>query len=104
MFETKYTKTGENANKWELEMNDTVNPDAGAEPDFPEINAIGKAEVAPEVIGYQSVTAAAVAQNANLIYNVMNKVTDNRLYCPGCGFYDYYWNLSLIHISEPTRH
>ena len=38
----------------------------------------GKAEVAPEVIGYQSVTAAAVAQNANLIYNVMNKVTDNR--------------------------
>ena len=97
MFETKYTKTGENANKWELEMNDTVNPDAGAEPDFPEINAIGKAEVAPEVIGYQSVTAAAVAQNANLIYNVMNKVTDNRLYCPGCGFYDYYWNGEAFH-------
>ena len=97
MFETKYTKTGENANKWELEMNDTVNPDAGAEPDFPEINAIGKVEVAPEVIGYQSVTAAAVAQNANLIYNVMNKVTDNRLYCPGCGFYDYYWNGEAFH-------
>ena len=97
MFETKYTKTGENANKWELEMNNTVNPDAGTEPDFPEINAIGKAEVAPEVIGYQSVTAAAVAQNANLIYNVMNKVTDNRLYCPGCGFYDYYWNGEAFH-------
>ena len=97
MFETKYTKTGKNANQWELEMNDTVNPDAGAEPDFPEINAIGKAEVAPEVIGYQSVTAAAVAQNANLIYNVMNKVTDNRLYCPGCGFYDYYWNGEAFH-------
>ena len=97
MFDVKYTKTGENANKWELEMNDTVNPDAGAEPDFPEINAIGKAEVAPEVIGYQSVTAAAVAQNANLIYNVMNKVTDNRLYCPGCGFYDYYWNGEAFH-------
>ena len=97
MFDVKHTPTGGNAHQWELEMNDTVNPDAGAEPDFPEINAIGKAEVAPEVIGYQSVTAAAVAQNANLIYNVMNKVTDNRLYCPGCGFYDYYWNGEAFH-------
>ena len=97
MFDVKHTPTGGNAHQWELEMNDTVNPDAGAEPDFPEINAIGKVEVAPEVIGYQSVTAAAVAQNANLIYNVMNKVTDNRLYCPGCGFYDYYWNGEAFH-------
>ena len=115
MFETKYTKTGENANKWELEMNDTANDYAGVEPnerpdpevpDLPDIPDLrphpmpapgGKAEVAPEVIGYQSVTAAAVAQNANLIYNVMNKVTDNRLYCPGCGFYDYYWNGEAFH-------
>ncbi len=85
MFETKYTKTGENANKWELEMNDTANDYAGVEPnerpdpevpDLPDIPDLrphpmpapgGKAEVAPEVIGYQSVTAAAVAQNANLI-------------------------------------
>ena len=115
MFETKYTKTGENANQWELEMNDTANDYAGVEPgerpdpevpDLPDIPDLwphpmpapgGKAEVAPEVIGYQSVTAAAVAQNANLIYNVMNKVTDNRLYCPGCGFYDYYWNGEAFH-------
>ena len=115
MFETKYTKTGENANKWELEMNDTANDYAGVEPgerpdpevpDLPDIPDLrphpmpapgSKAEVAPEVIGYQSVTAAAVAQNANLIYNVMNKVTDNRLYCPGCGFYDYYWNGEAFH-------
>ena len=115
MFETKYTKTGENANKWELEMNDTANDYAGVEPnerpdpevpDLPDIPDLrphpmpapgGKVEVAPEVIGYQSVTAAAVAQNANLIYNVMNKVTDNRLYCPGCGFYDYYWNGEAFH-------
>ena len=115
MFETKYTKTGENANKWELEMNDTANDYAGVEPnerpdpevpnlpDIPDLRPHpmpapgGKAEVAPEVIGYQSVTAAAVAQNANLIYNVMNKVTDNRLYCPGCGFYDYYWNGEAFH-------
>ena len=115
MFETKYTKTGENANKWELEMNDMANDYAGVEPnerpdpevpDLPDIPDLrphpmpapgGKAEVAPEVIGYQSVTAAAVAQNANLIYNVMNKVTDNRLYCPGCGFYDYYWNGEAFH-------
>ena len=115
VFETKYTKTGENANRWELEMNDTANDYAGVEPgerpdpEVPELPDIpdlrphpmpapgGKAEVAPEVIGYQSVTAAAVAQNANLIYNVMNKVTDNRLYCPGCGFYDYYWNGEAFH-------
>ena len=123
MFETKYTKTGENANKWELEMNDTANDYAGVEPgerpdpevpdlpdipdpDLPDIPDLrphpmpapnGKIEVTPEVIGYQSVTAAAVAQNANLIYNVMNKVTDNRLYCPGCGFYDYYWNGEAFH-------
>ena len=32
MFETKYTKTGENANQWELEMNDTANDYAGVEP------------------------------------------------------------------------
>ena len=93
MFETKYTKTGENANQWELEMNDTANDYAGVEPG----QKIQTLEVAPEVIGYQSVTAAAVAQNANLIYNVMNKVTDNRLYCPGCGFYDYYWNGEAFH-------
>ena len=115
MFETKYTKTGENANQWELEMNDTANDYAGVEPnerpdpevpDLPDIPDLrphpmpapgGKTEVAPEVIGYQSVTAAAVTQNANLIYNVMNKVTDNRLYCPGCGFYDYYWNGEAFH-------
>ena len=120
MFEVKHTPIGKNANQWELEMNDTANDYAGVEPgerpdpevpdpeipDLPDIPDLrphpmpapnGKIEVTPEVIGYQSVTAAAVAQNANLIYNVMNKVTDNRLYCPGCGFYNYYWNGEAFH-------
>ena len=73
MFETKYTKTGENANKWELEMNDTVNPDAGSEPDFPEINAIGKVEVAPEVIAYGALPAAAFEQTRSVVDNVFGQ-------------------------------
>ena len=120
MYEIAYTQTGENQNQWGLTMGDVENPDKDIkpekpgqpdlpdipDPDLPDIPDLrphpmpapnGKIEVTPEVIGYQSVTAAAVAQNANLIYNVMNKVTDNRLYCPGCGFYDYYWNGEAFH-------
>ena len=103
MWEVEYNETDKT---WGLAMNSQNNdytedcaeqsPDVKPTP-HPMPAPGGKAEVAPEVIGYQSVTAAAVAQNANLIYNVMNKVTDNRLYCPGCGFYDYYWNGEAFH-------
>ena len=88
MFETKYTKTGENANKWELEMNDTANDYAGVEPgerpdpevpDLPDIPDLwphpmpapgGKAEVAPEVIAMGSLPAAAIEQTRSMVDNV----------------------------------
>ena len=88
MFETKYTKTGENANKWELEMNDTANDYAGVEPgerpdpevpDLPDIPDLrphpmpapgSKAEVAPEVIAMGSLPAAAIEQTRSMVDNV----------------------------------
>ena len=88
MFETKYTKTGENANKWELEMNDTANDYAGVEPgerpdpevpDLPDIPDLrphpmpapgGKAEVAPEVVAMGSLPAAAIEQTRSMVDNV----------------------------------
>ena len=88
MFETKYTKTGENANKWEVEMNDTANDYAGVEPgerpdpevpDLPDIPDLrphpmpapgGKAEVAPEVVAMGSLPAAAIEQTRSMVDNV----------------------------------
>ena len=32
-----------------------------------------------------------------MVYNIQRKVGVNRLYCPGCGFYDYNWNGEPFH-------
>ena len=93
MFDVAYNAKDDGGKEWSLEMNDKENDYAGVEPG-------GKPsllKVSPEIISYQSVTSAAIAQNSNLIYNVRNKVTSNRMYCPGCGFYDYYWNGVAFH-------
>ncbi len=76
------------------------NPNPGQpnpNPGQPNQSTNGKIYVAPEVVGHQSMAAAAIAQNSSLLYNVMTKVGKNRIYCPGCGFYDYYWNGEPYH-------
>ena len=104
LFDVNYTQRAENSNQWGLTMNDQDNPDKEVTPELPDIPSIkpqplpgSDRPVAPEVIGAESLPAAALAQNSNMVYNIMNKVSTNRLYCPGCGFYDYYWNGEAFH-------
>ena len=103
MFETKYTKTGENANKWELEMGNQVNPDADQKPDerpdpeVPDVKPTPTPDkptnpVYGEVVAYGALPAAAIEQTRSVVDNVFGQTAGRRLYCPGCGFYDYYWN------------
>ena len=108
MFETKYTKTGENANKWELEMNDTANDYAGVEPgerpdpEVPDVKPTPTPDkptnpVYGEVVAYGALPAAAIEQTRSVVDNVFGQTAGRRLYCPGCGFYDYYWNGEAFH-------
>ncbi len=104
LFDVNYTQRAENSNQWGLVMNDQDNPDKEVTPELPDIPSVkpqplpgSDRPVAPEVIGAESLPAAALAQNSNMVYNIMNKVSANRLYCPGCGFYDYYWNGEAFH-------
>ena len=118
LFDVKYDQIADNSNKWFFEMNDQDNPDKEVEPEEPDVPDVptpptpelpdipsvkpqplpgSDRPVAPEVIGAESLPAAALAQNSNMVYNIMNKVSANRLYCPGCGFYDYYWNGEAFH-------
>ena len=103
MFETKYTKTGENANKWELEMGNQVNPDADQKPDerpdpeVPDVKPTPTPDkptnpVYGEVVAYGALPAAAIEQTRSVVDNVFGQTAGRRSYCPGCGFYDYYWN------------
>ncbi len=118
LFDVKYDQIASNSNKWYFAMNDEENPDKYVEPEEPDVPDVpdvpapelpdippvkpqplpgSDRPVAPEVIGAESLPAAALAQNSNMVYNIMNKISANRLYCPGCGFYDYYWNGEAFH-------
>ena len=108
MFETKYTKTGENANKWELEMGNQVNPDADQKPDerpdpeVPDVKPTPTPDkptnpVYGEVVAYGALPAAAIEQTRSVVDNVFGQTAGRRSYCPGCGFYDYYWNGEAFH-------
>ena len=48
--------------------------------------------IAPEVVAGMGLHEAAIEQTRSLVRNVRNKVADGRVYCPGCGLYDYNWN------------
>ena len=114
LFDVKYNQIADNSNKWYFEMNDQPNEEP-KEPDVPDVPTPPTPElpdippvkpqplpgsdrpVAPEVIGAESLPAAGLAQTSNMIYNIMQKVSSNRFYCPGCGFYDYYWNGEAFH-------
>ena len=132
MFETRYTNIGDNSNSWELVMNDEENSNSNTKPSVPtdpevpdpEIPDIENpdipnikpqpapgdvVEVAPEVIGSQSLPAASLAQNSNLIYSVMNKVSANRLYCVDCDLDQFSHNAWVnsvytnLNIDAPTN-
>ena len=103
MFETKYTKTGKNANQWELEMGNQVNPDADQkpnerpDPEVPDVKPTPTPDkptnpVYGEVVAYGALPAVAIEQTRSVVDNVFGQTAGRRSYCPGCGFYDYYWN------------
>ena len=85
MFETKYTKTGENANKWELEMNDMANDYAGVEPnerpdpEVPDVKPTPTPDkptnpVYGEVVAMGALPAAAIEQSRNMVDNVFGQI------------------------------
>ena len=88
LYDVKYTNIAANSNEWYFEMNTTDNPDYVPE---------GPIKVAPEIIGFEALPSAGLAQTNGMIYNIMRKVNVNRLYCPGCGFYDYNWDGEPFH-------
>ena len=103
MFDVKHTSTGENAHQWELEMNDTANDYAGVEPgerpdpEVPDVKPTPTPDkptnpVYGEVVAYGALPAAAFEQTRSVVDNVFGQAAGRRSYCPGCGFYDYYWN------------
>ena len=103
MFDVKHTPTGKNANQWELEMGNQVNPDADQKPDerpdpeVPDIKPTPTPDkptnpVYGEVVAYGALPAAALEQTRSVVDNVSGQAAGRRSYCPGCGFYDYYWN------------
>ena len=103
MFDVKHTPTGKNANQWELEMGNQVNPDADQKPDerpdpeVPDVKPTPTPDkptnpVYGEVVAYGALPAAALEQTRSVVDNVSGQAAGRRSYCPGCGFYDYYWN------------
>ena len=103
MFDVKHTPTGKNANQWELEMGNQVNPDADQKPDerpdpeVPDVKPTPTPDkptnpVYGEVVAYGALPAAAIEQTRSVVDNVFGQTAGRRSYCPGCGFYDYYWN------------
>ena len=103
MFDVKHTPTGKNANQWELEMGNQVNPDADQKPDerpdpeVPDVKPTPTPDKATnpvygEVVAYGALPAAALEQTRSVVDNVSGQAAGRRSYCPGCGFYDYYWN------------
>lgn len=108
LYEVNYTSVGNNANRWDLVMNDVDNPDKNVDPDVPDVPDVpevpgvpdkpvlgkvtGRSMVAPEVVAYQALPVAALEQTRGMIGNVDRQVQGSRLYCPGCGFYDYSWD------------
>ena len=110
LYDVKYASLGNNANQWDLVMNDNDNPDKNAQPDLPGVPdapnipdvpnipnisspvfSRGR-KVVPEVIAYQALPVAALEQTRGMIGNIDRQVQGNRLYCPSCGFYDFYWD------------
>ena len=99
---TLNSSTGnEMAKVWGVSMTDeenTYTEDCDPKEDTPsDSKPLGPIEVEPEIVAMEALPSAAIAQTNGMIYNIMRKVNVNRLYCPGCGFYDYNWNGEAFH-------
>ncbi len=99
--ENTTTTTESKDNHWYFEMNDEENPDKEEIPVVPTpdkpVQPLRPIQVAPEIIGFEALQSAGLAQTNGMIYNIMRKVGINKLYCKGCGFYDYNWNGKAFH-------
>ena len=88
MYEVKHQSSAENEHEWYFGTGTEENPD---------YQPLGPIEVAPEVIATVAVKTAGLSQTNGMVYNIMRKVGVNRLFCPGCGFYDYNWDGEAFH-------
>ncbi len=91
LFDINYTQRAENSNQWGLTMNDQNNPDKYVEPEEPDVPDVPTPElpdipvkptpsvdyrkVAPEVIAYQGLPAAALEQTKGMVGNVSGQIT-----------------------------
>ncbi|MBQ8785392.1 MAG: autotransporter domain-containing protein, partial [Alphaproteobacteria bacterium] len=97
MWKVNYDTTEK---QWGLYSTEEQNPDYEEDnPDRPDtpVQPLGPIEVAPEVIGFESLTSSGLAQTNGMVYNIMRKVGISKLYCKGCGFYDYNWDGEAFH-------
>lgn len=119
LFNVQHSSLGADANRWDLVMNNDANPDKDTEANIPDIPNVpnfsgdgdsgdgdsgdgdtgdgdsGDGDIrqtAPEVVAYQALPIAALEQTKGMISNVDRQVQGSRVYCPGCGFYDYNWD------------
>ena len=85
MFEVKHTPIGKNANQWELEMGNQVNPDADQKPDerpdpeVPDVKPTPTPDkptnpVYGEVVAMGALPAAAIEQSRNMVDNVFGQI------------------------------
>ena len=100
MYEIAHTQSGEKQNQWALTMGEVVNPDENVkpvkpgQPDVPEVPdvptpptpelpdipvkptpSVDYRKVAPEVIAYQGLPAAALEQTKGMVGNVSGQIT-----------------------------
>ena len=101
MWEVSYNDTNK---QWGLYSTKEQNPDEKDDPvvptpDTPDTpsQSSGPTEVAPEIIGFETLPNAGLAQTNGMVYNIMRKVGISKLYCKGCGFYDYNWDGEAFH-------
>ena len=95
-YDVQYNQAEDGSREWYFaaapEPEDPENPD---EPVVtpPEDNKPSKPlAYRAEVIAGAGLHEAAIEQTRSVVRNVRTKVADGRLYCPGCGIYDYGWN------------
>ncbi|MBQ8785741.1 MAG: hypothetical protein IJZ59_06865, partial [Alphaproteobacteria bacterium] len=101
MWEVSYNDTNK---QWGLYSTKEQNPDEKDDPvvptpDTPDTpsQSSGPTEVAPEIIGFETLPNAGLAQTNGMVYNIMRKVGISKSYCKGCGFYDYNWDGEPFH-------
>ena len=102
LFEISHRQTGTDQNEWALTMNNTLNPDRNAIPEknqgfkipdlldpviAPESNPVTPPEnpkIAPEVVAYNGLSAAALEQTRSMVGNIRDKVAAGKFLPDPC--------------------